>query len=260
MNRLGAPSGPEHAEMGLVMHCQSKEGEVGELWDIESRSIQTLAEKGLSNDCVFGFDWHWQGETYARGRGPCPATQWTKNQCDLHNALSRDILEISPLPLLLVAGSCAKEPSRRTLSSRARKIELVVKPSSNIEIDLDFRPDGLRRITAYMGHLSASVFRPNSADQRSVCQDASLNFFLWLTGKSCNSTTFSQIQRGHQRGVPGSAPLKEPREYVRLEKGLDRGLEKQEYEPSFWTWAHGFLNEDPAAAPGKRGFCRGDHP
>ena len=55
MNRLGAPSGPENAEM-LVMHCHSKEGEVGEFWDIKSRSIQTLAEKGLSNDCVFGFD------------------------------------------------------------------------------------------------------------------------------------------------------------------------------------------------------------
>ena len=243
MNRLGAPSGPENTEMGLVMHCQSKEGEVGEFFDIESRSIQTLAEKGLSNDYVFGFDWHWRGETSARGRGPCPATQWTKNQRDLHNALSRDILEILPLPLLLVAGSCAKEQSRKTLSSRARKIELVVKPSSSIEIDLDFRPDGLRRITAYMDYPSASFFRPNSAEQRSVCH-ASLDFFLWLTGKSCNPTTFSQTQRGHQRGVPRSAPPKELREYVRLEKGLDRGLEKQKYEPSFWTWAHGFLKED----------------
>ena len=75
MNKLGAPSGPENAEMGLVMHCQSKEGEVGEFWDIQSRSIRTLAEKVLSNDYVFGFDWNWRGETSARGRGPCPATQ-----------------------------------------------------------------------------------------------------------------------------------------------------------------------------------------
>ncbi|KAK3176345.1 hypothetical protein OEA41_007668 [Lepraria neglecta] len=134
--------------------------------------------------------------------------------------------------------------------------ELVVKPSSSIEIDLAFRPDGLRRITAYMDYPSASFFRPNSAEQRSVCQDASLNF-LWLTGKSCNPTTFSQIQRGHQRGVSGSAPLKELREYVRLEKGLDRGLEKQEYEPSFWTWAHGFLKEDPAAVLGREDSVAG---
>ncbi|CAD6575372.1 MAG: hypothetical protein ASARMPRED_007205 [Alectoria sarmentosa] len=44
-DRLAAPSGPEIAQLGFVMHCQSQEGEIGELWDIESCSIQTLAEK-----------------------------------------------------------------------------------------------------------------------------------------------------------------------------------------------------------------------
>jgi hypothetical protein len=42
-NRLAAPSRPENANLGLIMHCQSKEGEIGPFWDIESPSIQTLA-------------------------------------------------------------------------------------------------------------------------------------------------------------------------------------------------------------------------
>lgn len=55
-DRLAAPSGPENAQLGLVMHCQSQEGGIGEFWDIESRSIQTLAEKGLNHKFMFGFD------------------------------------------------------------------------------------------------------------------------------------------------------------------------------------------------------------
>lgn len=103
LNGLAAPSGPENAQSDLVMHCQSKEGEIREFWDIESRSIQTLAAKGLSIEFMFGFDWHWRGETSARGRGPCPATQWTKTLQDLHNALSCSMLEVLPLRLFIIA-------------------------------------------------------------------------------------------------------------------------------------------------------------
>ena len=56
LNRLAAPSGPEGALLGLVMHCQSKEGEIKELWDDKNRSIQMLAKKGLSKECIYGFD------------------------------------------------------------------------------------------------------------------------------------------------------------------------------------------------------------
>lgn len=227
-NKLAAPSGPENAEFGLIMHCQSKEGAIGEFWDIESRSIQTLAEKGLSKDFVFGFDWHWRGETSARGRGPCPATQWTRTLQDLHNAFSCSVLEILPLRLLVIAGSCPKKQYRKNLSNRAKTIELVLTPNLLIQFDLDFMSNGLRRITAYMDHPSASFFRPNSSVQRSFCQEATLNFFLWLTGKKYSPSTFTTIQRAHQRGVPGSAPLKEVWRYVQIEKDINRRLEKQE--------------------------------
>ena len=75
LNKLAAPSGLENAQLGLLMHCQSKAGDIGEFWDMESRSIQMLIEKGLSKDFIFDFDWHWRVETSAGGRGPCPAAQ-----------------------------------------------------------------------------------------------------------------------------------------------------------------------------------------
>ena len=91
------------------MHYQSKEGEIKEFWDDENRSIQTLAKQGLSKECIYGFNWRWRAETSARGKGFCPAKRWTDNLQSLHNTLSYEILEILPLTLLIVTGSCPKE-------------------------------------------------------------------------------------------------------------------------------------------------------
>ena len=162
-NKLVGPSGPEKAQLGLVMHCQSKEGGIRDFWDIESRSIQTLAEKGRSEEFMFSFDWHWRAEIPARGRGPCPATQRTKTVRDLHHVLSCSLLEKLPLRLLIIAGSCPKEQYSKNISNRAKKIELSLTPNLIIEFDLDFRSDGLRHITVYMDHPSASFSRPNSS-------------------------------------------------------------------------------------------------
>jgi hypothetical protein len=54
--RLAAPSGPEDAELGIIMHYQSKEGHIGSLWNYESPTIQALIAKGLSSEFVYGFD------------------------------------------------------------------------------------------------------------------------------------------------------------------------------------------------------------
>jgi hypothetical protein len=90
----GRPSGPKHAELGLILHCQSKKGDIGEFWDKESRTILLLAEKGFNNSLVFGFDWHWRAEHSARARGGnCPTTK--KEQRDLHDKVSEDILKLS---------------------------------------------------------------------------------------------------------------------------------------------------------------------
>jgi len=53
-NILAGPSGPKNAEIGLIIHCRSKEGDIGKFWDMESRSLQPLVKKGLSTDFMFG--------------------------------------------------------------------------------------------------------------------------------------------------------------------------------------------------------------
>lgn len=119
------PSGPENVQLGLVKHCQSKEGEIGEFWDIESWSIQILAEKGSSKELMLGFGWKWRGEIVS-----CNST------------------------------------------------------STSCQTAYDAPP------RAYMDQSLASFFRPNSSVRRSICQDATLSFFLWLTGKKHSLSTF----------------------------------------------------------------------
>jgi hypothetical protein len=167
-NRLAAPSGPENANLGLIMHCQSKEGEIGPFWDMESLSIQSLAQKGLSVKFMYGFNWHWRAETSARGRGGCSTNYWTKALRNLHDTLSSDLLEILPLPLLIVARGCARMLYCKTLSTRAQRVEIVLASNFTIEFNLDFTPSGLTCITTYIPHPSASFFPVEKFKQFSI--------------------------------------------------------------------------------------------
>lgn len=69
---------------------------------------------------------------------------------------------------------------------------------------------------------------------------------LYQVGSDPSSLCKSRLAASHRRGVPGSALLKELWQYVKKEKDLQSKLDKEEYECSFWTWACGFLKEDPA--------------
>lgn len=246
-NRLASPSGPKDAELGLILHCQSKEGDVGEFWDKENRTIQALAEKGFSDKFVFGFDWHWRAEHDARSRGgSCPTTKWPQEQRDLHNKVSAKILETLPLRILVVASACAKKHYRRTLSPLTRTITIQIQPGTDITLDLDFRSEGLRRIVIYPDHPSSALFRPSEGKEVSFRLDAAANFSLWLVGRDYNENAFTESQAMMRRGVPGAAPFTEMHEYVRRENLLRRHLKQNEYQPSFLTWAGRFLQEDPA--------------
>ena len=141
-------------QVHLDLRCQSKDGEIGPSWDLDSRSIQTLAGAGSSDKFVFGFDWHWRGEHSVRGRGACPATRWTPAQRNLHNVVSYDILEILPLPLLIVAGSCPKKQYRKSLSKMARCLKIVITPNASITFDPAFRIEGLSHYGIYGSPIS----------------------------------------------------------------------------------------------------------
>jgi len=44
-DRLTRPSGPENADLGRVSHVASKEDEIEDFWDVESRTIQLLIQR-----------------------------------------------------------------------------------------------------------------------------------------------------------------------------------------------------------------------
>ena len=250
--RLAKPSGRACADLGLIMHCQSKDGDIGEFWDVESRSIQPLAKKGVNPGVIFGYDWHWRAEGLARLRNSnCPATKWSKGKRDLHNAFSHEILNILPLPLLIIAGACAKKQYQGRLLPATRR--LTVTPLLGIDIiyDLDFQHEGLKRITTYVDHPSASFFKPNGAAEVCVRLDAALNFFLWLLGMKHEERTFTERQAEHRRGVPRSAPLAELHDYNKRERNLGRNLLHHEYDQAFLSWAHQYLDDDVSALLGR---------
>ena len=104
------------AELGIVLHCQSKKGEVSGFWDEENYTIITLLRKGLDRDNIFGFDWHWRAESSLHNRhSNCPFRGWPPELRAAHDDWSARVLEILPLPFLLAAGNVRATVIRRRL-------------------------------------------------------------------------------------------------------------------------------------------------
>ena len=151
-HRLAAPFGPEGARLGIIMHCLSKEGEIGEFWDPQSRSIQALAAKGLDPGFAYGLDWYWRAESSGRraGKVDCPIDRWSDALRFLNDELPADLLKILPLPFVVIAGNCARVQYLQTLSLATRRLILSLPSNSIVELDLDFTPDRLNRITTHI--------------------------------------------------------------------------------------------------------------
>lgn len=251
-DRLSTPSGPLDAALGIVLHCQSKRGPVGEFWDPESPTIQALHAKGLNSDFVFGFDWHWRAEETARrpGRSTCPTRVWASEKRLLHDQLSSDILDILNLPWFIVGGSCAKSSYQRTLLPTSRLITLNLSPTINLEIELDFRANHLRRISLYVPHPSSGFFHPSYASTYATILDAGIGFFLWIQCKDDTPGFFTATKSAILRGIPGAAPLQELYQYRQREEALGRALTESEYQPPFLIWAANYLSQRPSAVLG----------
>jgi hypothetical protein len=183
--RLARPSGPEDAEIGVIMHCQSEEDAIGAFWNTSNFSIRVLADKGLNDDFAFGFDWHWRATDPCRGQGRCPARKWKPIVTALHDAFSQDVLRILPLPFVMIAGACSREKYQQTLSEEAKRLEVAIGPGVKLTFDLDYRgKNGLRRIATYVDHPAAAHFQPQATSALSLRIDAALDFFFWLTGRT----------------------------------------------------------------------------
>ncbi|KIW18327.1 hypothetical protein PV08_02615 [Exophiala spinifera] len=245
----------KNADLGLVLHVASTEDEIEGFWDVESRTIQLLIEKGVldQDDFVFAFDWHWRAEgKRSKRKGPCPTTAWSRQLRLLHNTFSAALLEQLPLPLLIVSGACPVRQYWNTLPPAARHVELKISipdppgPNAEIVFYLDFRESGLRRIVACVDHPSAVFFRRQNYHVN-IRLDAVFNFFLWLNGKNYDETTFTGRRAGKSAGLRCPQPWKELHEYNKKEKALGRYLVHSDYEQSFLLWARKYLEDDPSA-------------
>ena len=244
--RLGAPSGPPDAELGLLMHCASKQGPVGAFWDDENQSICALQRKGLSPEFLFGFDVHWRAGLPRRFERGCPATSWLPGLRQLHNDLSSEILARLPFHLLLVSGACPQKLHEQTVSTGGKMLTVKIASSVEVCIVMEARPEEQCRIATYIPHPAHILW--NMSKNASSCKilDTVVDFYLWLLHKDFRPGVFEEMAAAAQERVPNSAPLDLLAQYRMDEKSLCRKLQEDDFEKGFWIWAGKFLGESPA--------------
>ncbi|KAL8694499.1 MAG: hypothetical protein Q9218_000829, partial [Villophora microphyllina] len=229
--RLACPSGPEDGEIGLIMHCQSKDGEVGPFWDMTNASIQALTAKGLSEEYTFCYDWHWRAESSSLDRGLCPAKSWKQSVKRLHDAVSTDILAMLPLPFVVVTGTCARANYEKgPFTGVVRRLAVNLIPGTNLVFDLIFSDHAMRRMTVYIDHPAAGFFGRPAAANISLRIDSALNFFLWLLGKPHDPVSLQRRYSRHRHGIPALvALLEEIRFYAKLKQEKKTLLQREDY-------------------------------
>lgn len=262
--RLTIPGGPEDADFCIILHLATGRYIPREFWNTRSATISLLEEKGINEKVAFGYDWHWRAEDASYlARSDCPVRKWPQELRQLHNQLSKDILDILPLPFIVTASGCTRDNIRKTLSPARKSFDIQISETTALKVDLDFREEStsskrdlpskfLRRLIIHVHH-PASGFastlerRPSMASQI----DAGLNFVMWLTGQKHDATSFRRTysQAGPAGKRPSGkrpAPLAEMYAYIRREHKEERTLELLEYTPSFLSWATRYLLQDPA--------------
>ena len=73
-----------------------------------------------------------------RGRSHCITKTWKKSLRDLHDKLSLDILDLLPLPFLIVAGACPAAQLSKTFSRHTRRVEVPLTQDCTLAFDLLF--------------------------------------------------------------------------------------------------------------------------
>ncbi|OAP60118.1 hypothetical protein AYL99_05120 [Fonsecaea erecta] len=136
--------------------------------------------------------------------------------------MSHRLLEILPLPFLVVGGRCAKKHYQEGRKHLAKVLNVKLSGNTSIGFEILFEDQSVRRITAFVDHPVASMFNPNATAQYSLRLDAGLNFMMWLLGLPHDERSFTETGAKFQKGIPDSAPLKEVHEYVKMETNLNR--------------------------------------
>ena len=259
-SRLTAPSGAEDAKLGLILHIQSRDGCVPPFWDPSSATIQMLEGKGLNDQMLFGYDWHWRAESLNDRHDPnCSTRWWSKPLRQLHDEFSMDVLRMLPLPFVVIFGSCPQKSFRRLSGHKLKLVEVtLMPPDGKLQFLLDFnsRDGSLSRIYCLLNH-PAAIFYAKASLLRtiSLCLDSGLNFILWLLGSQHEPTYFFRKATlchytrwqpfGLERGLKG-APLAELHAYRRQERREERRLTVHDYSATFLAWTRNYLGQDPA--------------
>ena len=120
--------GPEDANLGLIIHLQTKKIGWGCFWDPESRTNALLNQKGIRGEFAYGYDWR-RGEETWNGRTKCPTREWNKDLRMLHDECSAHLLEILPMPFLITGSGCARDGPRKYLSPQVKSLEIAIQIS-----------------------------------------------------------------------------------------------------------------------------------
>jgi hypothetical protein len=102
------------------------------------------------------------------------------------------LLEILPLPFLIVAGRCAKKHYQEGRKHLVKKLNVKLKGNVSTTFEISFDKQSVQRITAFVDHPAATIFNPNSAAQYSLRLDAALNFVMWLLALPHNEMSFTE--------------------------------------------------------------------
>lgn len=256
-SELATPSGPLDAEIGIVLHQQTRDGddvvlhpfaEPHPFWDEESPTIQVLQRKGFGKS-VFGFDWHWRAERTMHGRGTCSAKEWEPSRRTLHDEMSSFLVDRLALRFLLIGGACARKSyleRPRTTSDAVfeRHVFVPIQPGQSLEFRLEFSFQSLKRIVVFTPHPSAIYFTPD-ADSSTTPYPLEIagNFILWLFAQPHDQSSVRNDLRNRNHRPRGLAPFATLSRYIEQEKDLGRLLTAQDYYADFRSWARYFLKD-----------------
>ncbi|RYC65635.1 hypothetical protein CHU98_g560 [Xylaria longipes] len=165
------------------------------------------------------------------------------------------LLELLQLPFIITASSCTRDRLRKTLTSEAKKIELMIAPPRGmLRWDLDFRGGGgqLKRIITHVHHPVAGFFANNDSRPSMAQQvDVGMDFLLWLTGNPFDPLVCTQAYHGGRPKIGMRAPLPELNAYAKRERDKNRVLDLSEYTPSFLSLLQRFTQRDLTEAAAK---------
>jgi hypothetical protein len=277
---LVQPEGVPFATIGLVMHCPSQNKSCQSFFDRQNPSVRLLMDKGFTAVSTYGFDWHWRAEAHKKHR-KCPIKEYSIDLRSHHEVMTRTLLDLLPLPLLIVTGSCPWNNYLSTLSTSARHIKVPIAQGVAASFVLDFRSRELKRITCHIPHPESMFYHKTlqweqDAMALALRTDSSLNLFLKLAGHripdkdnyflstvskspryrpkmSANFESFCPNASSKTDSIRQQSkqvyknPIMECHDYVRKEKDLDVRLDISQYSQSFIDWAqvtYGVVAED----------------